>query len=136
MTKADNKELQVRQKSEVAAPAEQTIPGLIFTPAVDIFETEKEITLLADLPGVQTDDLKIDLHDNTLTLTGDVAPFEGADEDDVFVEYEVGKYYRQFTLSETIDQNKIEAVLKDGVLRLMLPKSEKAVPKKITIKTE
>ena len=52
MATADTKELQAKQKSEVAASAEQTIPGLVFTPAVDIFETEKEITLVADLPGV------------------------------------------------------------------------------------
>lgn len=135
MTSAERKELQVRQKSELAAPVEQTTPGLIFIPAVDIFETEKEITLLADLPGVKTDDLKIDLHDNTLTLTGEVTPVEGADEDDVFIECEIGKFYRQFSLSETIDQNKIEARLKDGVLRLSLPKAEAAVPKKITVET-
>jgi len=134
MADTGGKELQVKQKAEVSAPAEQTTPGSVFVPAVDIFESEKEITLLADLPGVKSDDLKIDLRDNVLTLSGDVAPFEGADERDVFVEYEVGKYYRQFTLSEEINQNKIEAELKDGVLRLILPKVEKAVPKQITVK--
>lgn len=135
MATADSKELQVKQKSEVATPAEQTTPGLVFTPAVDIFETEKELTLLADLPGVKSDDLKIDLRDNRLTLTGDIAPYEGAEEKDILIEYEIGKYYRQFTLTEAIDQNQIEAELKDGVLRLSLPKAEAAIPKRITIKT-
>lgn len=134
MATAESKELQVKQKGEVATPAEQTTPGPVFTPAVDIFETEKEITLLADLPGVKADGLKIDLRDSTLTLIGEVAPFEGAEEDDILIEYEVGRYYRQFSLSEAIDQNKIEATLKDGVLRLLLPKVEAAVPKKITVK--
>jgi HSP20 family molecular chaperone IbpA len=51
------------------------------------------------------------------------------------LKYEIGKYYRQFTLSEEVDQGKIEAELKDGVLRLHLPKSEKVMPKKITVKS-
>ncbi|MFO7665607.1 MAG: Hsp20/alpha crystallin family protein [Desulfobacterales bacterium] len=134
MTDTSGKELQARQKTEVGTPAEQTSPGAVFVPAVDIFETEKEITLLADLPGVKSDDLKIDLHDNVLSISGDIAPFEGPDEKDILIEYEIGKYYRQFTLSEVINQNKIDARLEDGVLRLVLPKSEKAVPKKITVK--
>lgn len=131
---AESKEIQVKEKQEAASPAEQTKPGLVFTPAVDIFESEKAITLLADMPGVKPDDLSIDLRENTLTLVGEVAPFEGADEQDVLVEYEIGKYYRQFTLSEVIDQEKIEATIADGVLKLILPKVEKATPKKITVK--
>ena len=133
MADTQSKELKVREKQEVASPAEQTTPGLVFTPAVDIFETEKEITLLADLPGVKSDDLNIDLRDNVLTLTGDVAPWEGAEEEDLLIEYEIGRYYRQFTLSEVVDQAKIDASLKDGVLRLTLPKVEKATPRKITV---
>ena len=131
---SSSKELQAKQKKEVSAPSEQTTPGAVFVPAVDIFETDKELNLLADLPGVKTEDLKIDLRDSVLTLSGDVTPFEGSDEKDIFIEYEVGKYYRQFTVSEEIDQGKIEAELKDGVLRLILPKAEKTIPKKITIK--
>lgn len=134
MTETATKELQAKEKMEAAQPAEQTKPGKVFTPAVDIFETEKEITLLADLPGVKTEHLTIDLNDDVLTLTGEVKPCEGPDEEDILIEYEVGNYYRQFTLSELIDQNKIDAQLNDGVLRLTLPKVEKATPRKITIK--
>jgi HSP20 family molecular chaperone IbpA len=94
----------------------------------------KEITLLADMPGVKAGDLNIDLRDDTLTLTGVVAPFEGPEEEDLRIEYEVGTYYRQFTMSELIDQSKIDAQLSDGVLRLSLPKVEKATPRKITVK--
>ncbi|MGE0087757.1 MAG: Hsp20/alpha crystallin family protein [Desulfococcaceae bacterium] len=128
------KELQVQEKQQVASPAEQTRPGMIFTPAVDIFETEKELVLLADMPGVKTEDLDIDLRENTLSLSGEVRPFEGADEQNVLAEYAVGKYYRQFTLSEVIDQERIDAKLDKGVLRLTLPKVEKAKPRKIAIK--
>jgi HSP20 family molecular chaperone IbpA len=115
-------------------PAEQIKPGRVFTPAVDIFETGKEITLLADLPGVKSDELNIDLRDNVLTLTGDVTPWEEAEEEDLLIEYEIGRYFRQFTLSEVIDQDKIDAQLNDGVLRLILPKVEKATPRKISVK--
>lgn len=127
------KEIQVKEKQEVTSPVEQTRPGLVFTPAVDIFETDKEITLLADLPGVTTQDIAIDLRDGVLTISGEVKPWEKADETDVLVEFEVGKYYRQFALSEAIDQAKIDAQLKDGVLKLTLPKMAKAQPRKIAV---
>ncbi len=133
MTTNAQKEMTVKEKQEVTAPAEQTRPGAVFVPSVDIFETDKQITLLADLPGVASETLTIDLRDNILTLSGEVKPFEGADERDLLIEYEVGKYYRQFTLSDVINQNKIDAQLKDGVLRLTLPKVEKAKPRTITV---
>jgi HSP20 family molecular chaperone IbpA len=134
MTDTETKELQAKEKMEATAPAEPTMPGRIFTPAVDIFETDKEITLLADMPGVKANDLNIDLRDDTLTLTGAVAPSEGSEEEDILVEYEIGNYSRQFFLSEVIDQGKIDAQLTDGVLRLSLPKVEKATPRQITVK--
>jgi HSP20 family protein len=135
MTDTESKSIQVKEKSELTTPAEQTRPGLVFTPAVDIFETEKEITLLADMPGVKSADLDIDLRDNMLTLDGDVKAPEGTDEVDVIREYRTGKYYRQFTLSQLIDQAKIAAELKDGVLRLQLPKGEAATPRRIAVKS-
>jgi HSP20 family protein len=135
MADTQSKELKVREKQEVASPAEQTTPGLVFTPAVDIFETDKNITLLADMPGVKADDLTIDLRDNTLTLSADIAPVGNTDEQDILREYESGRYYRQFTLGDLVNQENIEAKLTDGVLRLSLPKVEKATPKKIAVKT-
>jgi len=105
----------------------------VFTPTVDIFETDKEITLLADMPGVKGEDLLIDLHENVLTLDGNVMPPEGPGEIDVLREYRTGKYYRQFTLSEIVDQAEIKAQLKDGVLRLTLPKVKAATPRRITV---
>ncbi|MFO7708620.1 MAG: Hsp20/alpha crystallin family protein [Desulfobacterales bacterium] len=130
----DSKEIKVKEKQEVTAPAEQTFEGLVFTPEVDIFETERAITLLADFPGVSPEMLNIDLRDNVLTITGDVERADVAGEESVVMEYETGRYYRQFTLSEVIDQSKIDAKLSQGVLRLSLPKVEKATPRKIAIK--
>ena len=134
MNKTDTKELQAKSKTEVSSPAEQTQEGAVFTPAVDIFETERDITLILDMPGVKKDNITIDLNENILTLSGDVKPFEGADENDILVEFEVGKFWRQFTIPEVIEQSKINAEHKDGVLRLTLPKVEKAQPRKITVK--
>jgi HSP20 family protein len=130
---ADSREIKVKEKQEATTPAEQTIPGLVFTPEVDIFETDKAITLLADIPGVKPEKLNIDLRDNVLTITGDVDRLEAADEELLVMEYETGRYYRQFTLSEVIDQTKIDAKLNLGVLRLRLPKVAKAAPRKIAI---
>jgi HSP20 family molecular chaperone IbpA len=130
---ADSNELRVKDKHEVSTAAEQTRPGLVFTPDVDIYETETQIVLLADMPGVNSKDLTIDLRDDVLTISGDIAPFEGAEEEDILIEYETGRFTRQFTLAEVIDQEKIEAGLSNGVLRLTLPKIDKATPRKITV---
>ncbi len=130
----DSREIKVKEKQEATTPAEQTLEGLVFTPEVDIFETEKAITLMADIPGVTPEKLSIDLRDNILTIIGDVDRAGAAGEEPLVVEYETGRYYRQFTLSEVIDQNKIDANLSQGVLRLSLPKVEKATPRKIAIK--
>lgn len=132
---SDSKELKVREKQAVASPAEQTKPGPVFTPHVDIFETELAITLLVDMPGVKTDDLNVDLRDDTLTLTGDVSTNVRTPGEKIYVEYETGRYYRQFSLSEVIVQEKIDAKLSDGVLRLTLPKVEKATPRRIAVQT-
>jgi HSP20 family molecular chaperone IbpA len=136
MAEIETKALKAKEKRVVPAPAERTKPGPSFTPAVDIFETDREITLVADIPGVKADNLEIDLRDNILTLAGEVAAPEGPGEEDVLREYDTGKYLREFTLSEMIDQSKIEAELKDGVLRLTLPKLEAVSPRKVTVKVE
>ena len=132
---AESKDMQVKGKQEVTGSAEQTRSGPVFVPPVDIFEIDGNIVLKADLPGVRADDLNIDLKENLLTLTGEMKPFEAADECDLMVEYEVGQYYRQFTIPEQIDREKIDAQLKQGVLTLTLPKAEAAKPRKIEIKS-
>lgn len=128
------KEIEVKEKgtSEVPARAEVTREGVFYTPRVDIFETEKELTLIADIPGVNSDDLDIDIRDNTLTINGKVKPEE--EHRYLLKEYGVGNCFRQFTLSEVIDQENISADIKDGVLKLNLPKVERAKPRKITVR--
>ena len=135
MADPESKEIRLKEKAELMGPTEHTKPGVTFTPEVDIFETQSEITLLADLPGVKAEDLVIDLRENILTLDGYVRSSIQDDEVEVLSEYRIGKYYRQFNLSEIIDQSKIDAELKDGVLRLTLPKAEAAKPRKIAVRT-
>jgi HSP20 family protein len=130
----ESKALQAKEKKEVTSPAEQTRPGPIFTPFVDIFENALELTLLADMPGVKAKNLNIDLNENVLTLSAEVDVPERENETFIMREYRTGKYFRQFTLSEVIDQVKIGAELKDGVLRLSLPKVEAAKPRKVAVK--
>lgn len=134
MTDMESRELQAKGKTAVSIPAESTRPGPVFAPAVDILETEKELVLLADVPGVNSPDLTIDLNDGVLTLSGNAQPPEKPGESDLFREYRTGAFFRQFTVSELVNQSKIEAELKDGVLHLHLPKVEAATPRKIAVK--
>jgi len=135
MADTETKALQDKEKAQVTSPAETTRPGPAFIPAVDIFENEKELTLLADMPGVKAGDLHIGIKDGVLTLSGETNPSEKPSEGDILREYRVGNYFREFTLSGVIDQEKIEAGLKNGVLRLILPKVEAARPRKIEVKS-
>ena len=136
MAREARTDIQKAEKAGVPTVPEQTRPGAVYSPSVDIFENDNAITVLADMPGVKAQDLKIDLRDSVLTLTGRVSAPDGAKESDVLREYQAGTFFRQFTLSETIDQAKIDATLTDGVLRLELPKVEKARPRQITVRTD
>ena len=129
------KELQVREKQELQTETEQTRPGVVFTPAVDIFESEDEITLLADMPGVTSDGVIIDLHNDELKVAGEIEPQGSEKERYLLREYETGRFHRHFSLSDRVDQDKISASIKDGVLRLVLPKVEKAKPRRIEVKS-
>ena len=135
MAREARTEIQKAEKAGVPTVPEQTRPGPVFSPSVDIFENDNAITVLADMPGVKAAGLEIDLRESVLTLTGRVTAPESARESDVLREYQTGTFFRQFTLSETIDQAKIDAKLTDGVLRLELPKVEKARPRQITVRT-
>ena len=129
-------ENRTKDKPQTAAGVEHTRQGNSFVPAVDIFETDTAITVIADMPGVRAEDLDIDLRENILTLSGDVHSRESEGERGVIREYGTGTYFRQFTLSDAIDQGKIDAKLENGVLRLSLPKVGKATPRKITVTAE
>ncbi len=129
----NDKDITVSHKVEAPAEQERTKPGPVFIPAVDIFESEQALTLMADMPGVEPGSVDVDLKDGVLTLTSEAVDPAGAKERPLSREYHYGRYYRQFSLSELIDQDRIEAKMKDGVLELILPKAAKAQPRKISV---
>lgn len=129
----ENKDMQVVEKQEVAVNAENTRQVPLFVPPVDIYESNGTLTLVADMPGVSIENMTIDLDKDTLTIRGTVGGEETGGRM-LLREYAAGDYYRQFSISNLIDREKIDASMKDGVLRLTLPKAESAKPRKIEVK--
>ncbi len=130
---SENTEITVQEKKSIEKDKpEPTRTGVFYSPAVDIYETEDALHLLADLPGVKQDNLDIDLDDRKLTITGLV---EASSEKlrPVYSEYGVGGFTRSFELGDTIERKGISASLKDGVLTLVLPKADRLKPRKIEI---
>jgi HSP20 family molecular chaperone IbpA len=129
-----DQEMELKEKKELKKVAgEGTRPGPVFIPAVDILENANEIIVLADMPGVESKNVEIDLKDNQLKITGRIDPMEKEKEVSLYKEFNWGDYLRQFTLSNVIDQGKISAKMENGVLRLVLPKVEKVKPQKIRV---
>jgi HSP20 family protein len=121
------------QKGRAEQPASESTRGVFFTPRVDIYETNDELTLYADVPGVGPDDVDLRYENGELILRGRVKP-RHRDEQFLFQEYEEGDFYRAFTIHESIDAGRIEAECKNGVLIVHLPKVERARPKQITVR--
>src|SRR5689334_12594096 len=118
-----------REQNGVAS-AEQTRNGVTYSPRIDICETDHELVLFADLPGVCSEDLDIRYENRELTIHGKVQP-RNEDVNFLYGEYGVGDFYRTFTIGEMIDAEKIAAELHNGVLTLHLPKTEKVKPRRI-----
>jgi HSP20 family protein len=100
-------------------------------PPVDIYETPEGLVLLADLPGVAPNDLEVRLENNILTIQGKAQ--QSLPSEPISREYELGNFFRQFELSEQVDQGKIAARFQHGVLTLQLPSAEKAKPRQIAV---
>ncbi len=103
-----------------------------FIPFVDISETPDSYILDADMPGVSKENLAITLDNNTLTISGKVDATTGSKFE--YQEFELHNYKRNFVVNEDVDTGKIEAKLENGVLNLIIPKSERTKPRKIEIK--
>jgi HSP20 family protein len=131
---ATNQELQVQQKRELENKEEATTPTRVFAPIADIYETNDALTVILEMPGVEKNNVDIRVEDDILRVNGqlDLSKYKGLLP--LYTEYNIGNYARNFRLSNRIDQNKIAAELKDGVLRLTLPKAEEAKPRTIEIK--
>jgi HSP20 family protein len=131
---ASAQELQVQKKRELENKEETTIPARVFLPAADIFEGENDLTVVLEMPGVEKDNIEIQVEGGILNVEGrlDLSKYKGLQP--LYTEYNIGHYSRSFRLSNKIDQNKIAAEMKDGVLSLKLPKAEEAKPRTIQVK--
>jgi len=106
----------------------------MFLPIADIFETENELTVVLEMPGVDKANVDVSVEDDILKVEGrlDFSKYDGLQP--LYTEYNIGHYSRSFSLSNKIDQSKIAAEMKDGVLSLVLPKVEGAKPRTINVR--
>ena len=130
---ASTQELQVQKKRELENKEESTIPIRLFVPVADIYEAEHDLTIILEMPGVEKPNVDIRVEDGVLSVEGrlDLTKYQGLQP--LYTEYNIGNYARSFRLSGKIDQTKIAAEMKDGVLSLNLPKVEEAKPRSIKI---
>lgn len=130
-------DLQTVEKEEVQpTEVEPTRERRVFTPRTDIFETNEDIVVLADMPGVHEQNVDITLEQNKLTLNGFVEASSHDGHSLTYGEYGIGDYHRQFTLPNAVDREAISATMKNGVLKLVLPKSNGAKLRKISVRGE
>ena len=108
----------------------------IFTPPIDIYESDEGLVLHADLPGVSLDTLELQVQDNKLTLFGRVKPAVPPGATILHQEYEVGDFLRSFILSDEVDHERITATLNNGVLKVLLPKAQRPEPRRIQVNTD
>jgi len=126
-------ELQVQEKRELEKKQESTVPARFYLPNTDIFETDQALSLIVEMPGVDKNKVNVSVEDGVLTIEGrlDFSKYEGMQP--VYTEYNIGHYRRSFSLSNRVDQGRISAEMKDGVLTLVLPKAEEAKPRRIAV---
>lgn len=137
MATNNNKELQTQdvEKQEISPNgAERIRARKAYVPRADIFETNESIVVVADMPGVDENSVDVTVEKGVLSINGYVEPVQPDNYSLAYAEYEEGDYYRRFTLSNEVDQDNIQATVKNGVLRLELPKLGPAQAKKISVK--
>ena len=126
------------QKKPAATPVamERTRNRRVYVPKVDIIETQDAMVLYADMPGTDEKAVDVTVEKNVLTIAGTVNGKGFAGRSIAYAEYDVGDYERVFTISDEVDRERIEATVKNGVLKLILRKAPHAEAKKITVRTE
>lgn len=122
-----------KSKSQAPVQTERAQQTPVFTPRVDIRETETALILVADMLGIDESSVTIDLEGSELTIRGTFVPKAPEGYQLTYQEYMSGDYERSFTLGDTIDREHIKAVVKDGMLRLTLPKAKAAQPRRIAV---
>jgi HSP20 family molecular chaperone IbpA len=127
-----------RQKKEAEIPdkGERTRERKVYTPAVDIMERKDDIVVIADMPGADEQSVDITLEKNVLTIYGKVETDMPEKHTLHLSEYGIGDYQRVFTLTDEVDRDNIQASVKNGVLRIVLPKAATVKTRKIAVKGE
>jgi HSP20 family protein len=120
---------------EMAPFEERTRQRRIYIPRADIYETHDDVVVIADIPGADEKSVDITLEKNVLTINAYPLDYQPEGYTTVYSEYGMGDYQRRFVISNEIDQEKIEASVKNGVLHLRLPKAGPAKTRKITVRT-
>ena len=133
---ADSPKETLKKEAESPEKGEQTRARRIYTPAVDIIERKDDIIVTADMPGTDEKSVDITLEKNVLTIYGKVEAVIPEKHSLYISEYGLGDYQRSFTLAEEVDRERIQASVKNGVLKIVLPKSEAVKTRKITVKAE
>jgi len=111
-------------------------PESYFVPATDIYETANELVITADLPGIKPEGLRVTVEDNVLEIRGTLGARAEAPGEVLLQEFATGEFYRAFQLPADFDTDRIQAALKQGVLTVRLPKSERLKPRRIEVKSE
>jgi HSP20 family protein len=133
---SDTRDVQTHEKQEAQTPegVERMSERQVYVPRADISETEETLQVVLDMPGVDEAGLDLTLEKDVLTVRGSVDPQVPEGYSPIYLEYESGDYERAFTLGREIDQERIEASLRDGVLTVTLPKAGPARTRKIEVK--
>ncbi len=137
-------EVSVRLTPEESAPAapraeegsNEVEQRQLFNPPIDIYETADGLVLYADLPGVTSEGLDLQVQDNRLTLFGRIQEREDEAGTTIHEEYQVGDFLRSFILSDEVDHERISARLNNGVLRVELPRATRPQPRRIEVTTD
>ena len=130
---ASQQELAVREKQELATKEEKTAPGRYYVPYTDVYETDEALTLVMEMPGIDREHIDIALENGVLRVEGKIEFSKYQDLEPVYTEYNVGHYARSFSLSGKVDQEKIGAQYKNGILTITLPKAAEARPRRIPL---
>ena len=130
---AESQELQVQQNARWRRKPRPRYPGRVFVPVTDIFETPEALTVVLEMPGVDRNSIEASVENDVVTIEGriDSTKYEGMRP--IYTEYNVGHYARSFEISDKVDRSKISAEMKDGVVTIVLPKSEQSRPRKIQV---
>jgi len=123
------------QKTEATPSAAPETPAnrVELTPAVDIYEKDDALVIVADMPGVDEKHLDVTLENDVLTFAGHAAAQDPAGLDPLYREFQAADFRRSFTIATDVDREKITAAIRNGVLRITLPRAAAAKPRKITV---